>query len=62
MHPMETAIAMLGPEPVLLLLVVVLVLFGGSKIPELMRGIGQGVGELKKGVDDVKGSMPSFKD
>ena len=62
MGSMETAVAMLGPEPVLLLLVVVLVLFGGSKIPELMRGIGQGVGELKKGVDDVKGSMPSFKE
>lgn len=33
---------------------VVLLLFGGSKIPQLMRGLGQGVGELKKGLDEGK--------
>jgi sec-independent protein translocase protein TatA len=30
--------------------VVVLVLFGGSKIPEMMRGLGSGVKEFKKGI------------
>ena len=38
----------------IVLAVVVLVLFGGKKIPELMRGLGQGVGELKKGLDEGK--------
>ncbi len=47
-------IAFIGGQEGLLLVVVVLVLFGGSKIPELMRGVGKGVGELKKGVDEAK--------
>lgn len=41
-----------GVEPMIIVLVVVLILFGGKKIPELMRGVGQGVGELKKGLED----------
>lgn len=32
-----------------------LLLFGGKKLPEMMRGLGQGVKEFKKGMDDVKG-------
>ena len=35
-----------------IVLIVVLVLFGGAKIPEMMRGLGQGVKELKKGMND----------
>ena len=62
MESMEQALALLGPEPALMVLVVVLVLFGGKKIPELMRGVGQGVGELKRGAEDVKSSLPSLKD
>lgn len=38
----------LGPTEIILLLVVVLLLFGGRKIPELMKGIGQGMKEFKK--------------
>ena len=37
----------------ILILVVVLVLFGGRKIPELMRGLGRGVKEFKEGVSDI---------
>ncbi len=33
-------------------LIVILVLFGGAKIPEMMRGLGQGVRELKKGINE----------
>ena len=47
-------LAMIGMEPLLIVLLIVLVLFGGSKIPELMRGVGQGVSEFKKGVDESK--------
>lgn len=50
---MLNSLAMLGGQDLIIVLVVVLVLFGGSKIPQLMRGIGQGVGELKKGLDEV---------
>ena len=35
-------------KEILLVLLVVLVLFGGKKIPELMRGLGQGMKEFKK--------------
>jgi sec-independent protein translocase protein TatA len=50
---MLNTLAMFNVEVASLILVGVLVLFGGKKIPELMRGIGQGVGELKKGVEDL---------
>ena len=42
------------PTHLIILFVVVLLLFGGKKIPELMRGAGQGVGEFKKGIEESK--------
>ncbi len=38
----------------LIILVIVLLLFGGKKIPELMRGLGKGVKSFKDGVEDAK--------
>ncbi len=38
----------LGMTEIILIVVVVLLLFGGRKIPELMKGIGQGMKEFKK--------------
>jgi sec-independent protein translocase protein TatA len=38
----------IGMTEILLILVVVVLLFGGRKIPELMKGIGQGMKEFKK--------------
>jgi sec-independent protein translocase protein TatA len=38
----------LGPTEIILILAVVLLLFGGRKIPELMKGLGQGMREFKK--------------
>ena len=50
-------LGMMGPNQMILILVVVLLLFGGRKIPELMRGLGRGVKEFKDGVaDDEKAS------
>jgi sec-independent protein translocase protein TatA len=43
-------LGMMGPNQLILILVVVLLLFGGRKIPELMRGLGRGVKEFKDGV------------
>lgn len=37
-----------GATEILLILVVVVLLFGGKKIPELMKGVGQGMKEFKK--------------
>ena len=44
----------LGWGEILLIAFVVLLLFGGKKIPELMRGLGRGVREFKDGRDNVK--------
>ncbi len=38
----------IGPTEIILILLVVVLLFGGRKIPELMKGIGQGMKEFKK--------------
>jgi sec-independent protein translocase protein TatA len=38
----------LGFTEILLILLVIVLLFGGKKIPELMKGIGQGMKEFKK--------------
>lgn len=44
----------LGWPQIVLIVVAVLLLFGGRKIPELMRGLGQGIREFKKGMNDDK--------
>ena len=36
-----------GPQEIIIVLVIVLLLFGGKKIPELMRGLGKGMREFK---------------
>ena len=40
-------IGMLGTPEIIMIVIVVLLLFGGKKIPELMRGLGKGVKEFK---------------
>ena len=42
----------MGGTEWLLIALVVLLLLGGKKIPELMRGLGKGIGEFKKGKDE----------
>jgi sec-independent protein translocase protein TatA len=42
-----------GPH-IILIALVVLLLFGGKKIPELMRGLGRGIREFKDAKDNVK--------
>ena len=42
----------IGPWQVVLVAVVILLLFGGKKIPELMKGLGSGIKEFKKGVKE----------
>jgi len=40
----------IGMGELLVILVIILLLFGGRKIPEMMRGLGKGVSEFKKGM------------
>lgn len=41
----------IGPTQIVLIVVLIVVLFGGKKIPELMRGMGRGVKEFKDAVN-----------
>ncbi|QZE14131.1 twin-arginine translocase TatA/TatE family subunit [Halosquirtibacter laminarini] len=41
-------LGMLGGQEIFIIAVIILVLFGGKKIPELMKGIGKGMKEFKK--------------
>ena len=49
---MNTAILlwMLGPSEIFIILIIVVLLFGAKKIPELMKGVGKGIKEFKKAV------------
>ncbi len=44
----------LGAGEIILILLVILILFGAKKIPELAKGLGKGMSEFKKGLKDVE--------
>ncbi|MBI5540896.1 MAG: twin-arginine translocase TatA/TatE family subunit [Bacteroidia bacterium] len=44
---------MFGGQEIIIILIIVLLLFGGTKIPQLMRGLGRGMNEFKKAKDGV---------
>ena len=47
----------LGGGEIILILAIVLILFGAKKLPELARGLGQGIKEFKKATDTASASM-----
>ena len=51
----------LGAGEIIIIALVVLLLFGGKKIPELMRGIGKGVRSFKEGINDVEKEIGSVE-
>lgn len=53
------AIFNLGGGEIFLILAVVLILFGARKIPELAKGLGQGIKEFKKATRDVQDELHS---
>ena len=44
----------LGMQEILVIALIVLLLFGGKKIPELMKGLGKGVKSFKEGMNEVE--------
>lgn len=52
-------LGIIGMQEILLIALVVLIFFGGKKIPELMRGLGSGVKSFKEG---MKEGMPEDKE
>lgn len=51
-HPI--LLGVLGTNEIIVILIIVLLLFGGRKIPELMKGIGKGVREFNDAKNNVK--------
>ena len=49
----------LGPWEIALIILVVIILFGGKKLPELARGLGQGLKEFKKATRGIKDEVKS---
>ena len=45
---------MIGPWQIVLIVLVFLLMFGGKKIPELMKGLGKGMKEFKDATKDLK--------
>ena len=56
----------LGAGEIIVIALIVLLLFGGKKIPELMKGIGKGVRSFKEGMNniekDIENPDPDHKD
>ncbi len=52
MNALAIFLGMVGPWQIGLIIVVVLLLFGGKKIPELMKGLGSGIKEFKNAAKD----------
>lgn len=55
----------LGFQEIIVIVLIILILFGGKKIPEMMKGIGKGIRSFKEGMngvdDDVKDSKEEKK-
>ena len=51
------AVFNLGTGEIILIVAVILLLFGGRKIPELMRGLGKGVKSFKQGMNEVEDEL-----
>ncbi len=54
-------LAMIGMWEVIIIALVFLLLFGGKKIPELMKGLGKGVKSFKQGMNEVESELKEIK-
>lgn len=52
----------LGTGEIIIIVFAILLLFGGKKIPELMKGLGKGVKSFKDGMKDVENQINSDND
>ena len=58
---MITQLLFIGTTEILLIAGVILLLFGGKKLPGLMRGLGKGVSEFKKNTREVREPFDEMK-
>lgn len=59
MYSIIYSLGVIGAPQIILIVVVVLLLFGGRKIPELMKGLGSGIKEFKKATKEDDDSSDS---
>ena len=52
----------LGTGEIIVIVLVILLLFGGKKIPELMKGVGKGVKSFKQGLNEVEYEIKKASD
>lgn len=52
----------IGAGEIIIIALVILLLFGGKKIPELMRGLGKGVRSFKEGMNEAKEEVQDIKE
>lgn len=54
---MLTVFLFISGQEIFVILLIVLLLFGANKIPDIARGLGKGMAEFKKAADDIKREM-----
>ncbi len=54
-------LGVIGPWEIVIIALVILLLFGGKKIPELMKGLGKGVKSFKQGMNEVEKELDDVK-
>ena len=59
---MSSQLLFIGTTELMLVAGIALLLFGGKKLPEMMRGMGQGVKEFKKGMHEVAEPIEEVKE
>ena len=52
----------IGAGEIIIIALVILLLFGGKKIPELMRGLGKGVRSFKDGLNEAKDEVEKIEE
>ena len=59
---MSAQLLFIGTTELMLIAGIALLLFGGKKLPEMMRGMGRGISEFKKGAKEVTDPINEVKD
>ena len=62
MNSLSIFLGAIGPMQVIVVIALIVLLFGGKKIPELMKGIGSGIKEFKNAAKDEQQSATSKKE
>ncbi|WP_025124107.1 twin-arginine translocase TatA/TatE family subunit [Myroides odoratimimus] len=62
MNSLQIFLGMVGPWQIIVIVAIILLLFGGKKIPELMRGLGSGIKEFKDATRDENAQQTTKKE